>query len=191
MEAVGLWQILNTMEVQENADIKRLAMRETSRYATSTWTKNAKLHIKICRITSKMLRKLKQADGCQLGITWMHGWRNLFQSEGHKCTSHYRKALWFQLASVTSQAYIYDVIIYTPCEGLNCTTLDKITPLWKPVGEPSEIQIGGYRVTQVNSVTGAHTIYSDWIKPFDPCVTEISNCFHSGWHYRCSVTLVT
>jgi len=33
-------------------------------------------------------------------------------------------------------------------------------------------------------------IYSDWIKPFDACVTEISICFHSGWHYFCSVTLV-
>ena len=35
----------------------------------------------------------------------------------------------------------------------------------------------------VNSVTRAHhTIYSDWIKPFDACVIEIAICFHSGWH---------
>jgi len=33
-----------------------------------------------------------------------------------------------------------------------------------------------------------HTIYSDWIKPFDACVTEISIYFHYGWNYRCSVT---
>jgi len=32
-------------------------------------------------------------------------------------------------------------------------------------------------------------ILTDWIKPFDACVTEISICFHSGWHYRCPVTL--
>jgi len=41
---------------------------------------------------------------------------------------------------------------------------------------------------QVISVTWAHhTIYSNWIKPFDACVTAISICFHSGWHYRCPV----
>jgi len=45
---------------------------------------------------------------------------------------HYRKVLWFQLVTVTSQALEYDVITYTPCEGLNYTILDKITPLWKP-----------------------------------------------------------
>ena len=28
-------------------------------------------------------------------------------------------------------------------------------------------------------------ILTDWIKPFDACVTEISICFHSGWDYRC------
>jgi len=45
-------------------------------------------------------------------------------------------------------------------------------------------------VTQVTSVNRAnHTISSDWIKPFDVCVTEFSICFNSGWHYRCSVTL--
>jgi len=29
------------------------------------------------------------------------------------------------------------------------------------------------------------------MQPFEVCVTEVSICFHSGWHYRCSVTLVT
>jgi len=34
-------------------------------------------------------------------------------------------------------------------------------------------------------------ILTDWIKPFDACVTEISIfCFHSGWHYRCHVRLL-
>jgi len=32
-------------------------------------------------------------------------------------------------------------------------------------------------------------ILTEWIKPFDTCVTEISICFHSGRHYRCPVTL--
>jgi len=32
-------------------------------------------------------------------------------------------------------------------------------------------------------------IPTDWIKPFDACVTEISIYFHFGWHYRCPVTL--
>jgi len=30
-------------------------------------------------------------------------------------------------------------------EGQNYTILDKITPLWKHIGEPPEIQIGCYR----------------------------------------------
>jgi len=34
--------------------------------------------------------------------------------------------LWFELATVTSQAWKYDVITYTPDEGLNYTILDKI-----------------------------------------------------------------
>jgi len=33
------------------------------------------------------------------------------------------------LATVTSQALKYDVITYTPCEGLKCTILNKIEPL--------------------------------------------------------------
>jgi len=33
------------------------------------------------------------------------------------------------LATVTSQALKYDVITYTPYEGLNYTILDKIKPL--------------------------------------------------------------
>jgi len=44
-----------------------------------------------------------------------------------------------------SQAMKYDVITYTPYEGLNYTILDKITPLWKRIGEPPEIKIGCYR----------------------------------------------
>jgi len=42
---------------------------------------------------------------------------------------NYIKLLWFELATVTSQALKHDVITYTLYEGLNSTTLDKITPL--------------------------------------------------------------
>jgi len=53
--------------------------------------------------------------------------------------------LWFELATVPSQALKYDVITSTPHEGLNYTMLEKIQPLRKRIGEPSEIQIGCYR----------------------------------------------
>ena len=110
---------------------------------------------------------------------------NYFQSGGHKCTSkNYRRFLQFELATVTSQALKYDVTTYTPYEGLNYTILDKIKPLWKRIGEPPEIQTAVTGATQVISVTRANrTIYCDWMKPLDACVTEISICFHSGWHY--------
>ena len=45
------------------------------------------------------------------------------------------KFLRLELATVTSQALKYDVITYTPCEGLKCTILNKIEPLWKRIGE--------------------------------------------------------
>jgi len=50
--------------------------------------------------------------------------------------------LWFELATVTSQALKYDVIVYTQYEGLNYTILDKTTPIRKRIGE---IQIGCHR----------------------------------------------
>jgi len=37
-----------------------------------------------------------------------------------------------------------------------------------------------------------HSIYTeatDWMQPFEPCITEISICSHSGWHYHCFLTL--
>jgi len=37
--------------------------------------------------------------------------------------------LWFEWATVTSQSLKYDVITYTPYEGLKYTILDKTTPL--------------------------------------------------------------
>jgi len=40
-----------------------------------------------------------------------------------------RKILRFELATVTSQALKYDVVSYTPYEGINYSILDKITPL--------------------------------------------------------------
>jgi len=39
----------------------------------------------------------------------------------------YKKFMWFELATVTSQALKYDVITYTPYEGQNYNILDKIT----------------------------------------------------------------
>jgi len=41
---------------------------------------------------------------------------------------NYRKFLRFELATVTSQSLKYDVITYTPYEGLIYTILDKIMP---------------------------------------------------------------
>jgi len=49
------------------------------------------------------------------------------------------------LTTVTSQVLNYDVITYTPYEGLIYSILDKITPLRKRIGEPPEIEIGCYR----------------------------------------------
>jgi len=49
------------------------------------------------------------------------------------------------LATVTSQTLKYDVITYTPYQGLNYTILDKTTPLRQCIGESPEIQIGCYR----------------------------------------------
>ena len=53
--------------------------------------------------------------------------------------------MWFELAIVTSQSLKYDVITYAPHEGLDSTITDKITPLWKHIGEPPEIQLGCHR----------------------------------------------
>jgi len=53
--------------------------------------------------------------------------------------------LWFELETVTSQPLKYYIITYTPYEGLNYAILDKITPLWKRIGEPPQIQKGCYR----------------------------------------------
>jgi len=75
-----------------------------------------------------------------------HGWRNIFQSGGAQVhVKKIRKCLCFLLATVTSQALKYDFITYTPYDGPNYTILDKITPLWKRIGESPEIQIGCYR----------------------------------------------
>ena len=74
------------------------------------------------------------------------GGGTFFKVGGHKCTlKNYGKFVWFELATVTSKALKYDVIAYTPYEGPNYPILDNITPLWKRIGEPPEIQIGCYR----------------------------------------------
>jgi len=59
------------------------------------------------------------------------GGGTLFKVRGHKCTLkiNYCKIFWYDLATVTSQELKYDVITYTPYKGLNCTILDKTTPL--------------------------------------------------------------
>jgi len=58
---------------------------------------------------------------------------------------YYRKILWLELATVTSQALKYGVITCIPYEGLNYIILDKITLVWKRIGEPPQIQTGCYR----------------------------------------------
>jgi len=58
---------------------------------------------------------------------------------------NYRTFLWFQLATVTSQALKYDVITCTPYEGVYYTILDKVKLLRKRFGEPPEIRIGCYK----------------------------------------------
>jgi len=59
-----------------------------------------------------------------------HGWRTIFKVGGRRARQkNYRKFLRFELATVTSQVLKYDVITYTPYEGIKYTTLDKITPL--------------------------------------------------------------
>jgi len=59
------------------------------------------------------------------------GGGTFFKVEGDKCTlkKNYCKILWCDLATVTSQALKYDLITYTPYEGLKSTIFDKTTPL--------------------------------------------------------------
>jgi len=92
------------------------------------------------------------------------GGGTFFKVGGNKCTlNNYIKFLWFELATVTSQALKYYVISYTPYEGLNYTILDKTT-LWKRIGEPPEIQIGWYKGDPGHQRhSDNHTIYSDWL----------------------------
>ena len=51
---------------------------------------------------------------------------------------------------------------YTPYEGINYTILDKITSLWKRIGEPPETQIGCYRGNPGHQ-RHSQSIYSDWL----------------------------
>jgi len=92
--------------------------------------------------------------------------------------------LWFELATVTSQALNYDVITYTLYEGLNYTTE---TYPWTTCNSNRLLQ--GRPRSSASFGLIIRFILTDWIKPFDACVTEISICFHSGWHYRWPVTL--
>jgi len=54
------------------------------------------------------------------GGAYTMGGGTFFKVGGHECTSKiYRKFLWFELATATSQALKYDVITFTPYEGLS------------------------------------------------------------------------
>jgi len=77
--------------------------------------------------------------------------------------------------------------------GLNYTILGKIAPLWKRIGEPPEIQIGCYRGDSGQQRYSGLSYDLLWLNKTIRryYVTEISICFHSGWHYRWSVTLIT
>jgi len=58
------------------------------------------------------------------------GGGTFFKVVGHKRTStNCRKFMWFELATVTSQALKCYVIIHTPYVGLNYSISDKIKPL--------------------------------------------------------------
>jgi len=66
---------------------------------------------------------------------------------------------------IATQALKYDVIAYTPFDGINYTVVDKIKPLWRRINETPVIQIAVTGATQANSVTRTHhTIYSDRIR---------------------------
>jgi len=70
--------------------------------------------------------------------------------------------LWFELATVTSQALEYDVITYTPYDGLH-------TLFWTKLNHYENVSVNYLKfklvvtgATQINSVTRAHhPIYSD------------------------------
>ena len=79
---------------------------------------------------------------------------------------------------MTPPALKYNVITYTPYEGLNYIILDKINHCENVSVDHLKFKYDVTGANQVNSVTRAHnTIYCDWIKPFDACVTRISICF--------------
>ena len=73
------------------------------------------------------------------------GGGTFFKVAGHKYTSKIIKKLSFELVTVTSQAWKYDVITNKPYKCLNYTILDKIISLPKRIGVPPEVQIGCYR----------------------------------------------
>jgi len=122
------------------------------------------------------------------------GGGTFFKVGGDKCKSKkHRQFLWFELATVTLEASKYDVINCTICRSkLYCfkqkSRHNENVYRWTTWNSNRQ----WWRSLQVSSVTRAHhTIYTDWIKPFDTRVTEISICSHSAWHYCCSVALVT
>ena len=113
-----------------------------------------------------------------------------FKVGGQVHVKNYRKFLWFELATMTSQASKYDVINYTTWRlklhyfRQNYTTMK--TYRWTTWNSNRLL----HGRLQFNSVTRAHrTIYTDWTQSFEACITYI--CIHSGWPYRCSVMLVT
>jgi len=96
-----------------------------------------------------------------------------------------------ELATVTTEALKYDVITYTAYEGLNSTISDKITPLWKRIGEAPKIQIGCYKRGP------SHERHSDSSYDLFYLNKTVRRLRHWNfvllslcWQYRCSVTFV-
>ena len=139
-------------------------------------------HAAICVVNAALVSSQRQR---QVWTLESIGGGTFFKVRGHKCTlKNYRKCLWLELATVTSQALNDYVITCTPYEGLNYTTMK--TYRWTTWNSNRLLQ------RRPNSSASLwlimRFILTNWIKPFDAWVTEISIWFHSGWHYHCPVT---
>ena len=70
-----------------------------------------------------------------------HRWRNLSQVHVKKTIENFCGLNW----QLWHHKHWNMTSLTTSYEGQSYTILDKITPLWKHIGEPPEIQIGCYR----------------------------------------------
>ena len=82
---------------------------------------------------------------------------------------------------IATQAFKYDVIAYTPYEGINYTVVDKIKPLWKRTDEPPEIQIGCYRGDPGQQRYSALLIIRFVLTEFDDC-KPVRRLHHWNFH---------